>query len=453
MLSEYRQRFSQYHTQVNREDYLYRSGRKDRPETASIVGDYSDLFELSTVADLRSALDETPAYRETERASIQRLIAFALEGNLARRVREISQELEFDDAEDLRAERFEKLHAASRELGYENYLAMRRELRGVDFEIIGAQADRLLAQTESGYVSALAPLLAEEAGVSVDEAKASDLDRLHGFTRFDHFFPRERMLELYRELFYGLGFKPDNQSNVEIDSQNRPRKQRRSFCAPIRVPEEVKLVVNLIGGQENYREFLRVAGRAQHFAWTSQNLYPEFCIGGDPATPEAWGMLLGNLMLDEHWLLGAFGFVDHRRFLHTLSVLRLANVRRNAAQLRFEIEFHAGTLSGMAGPRFAELLTNATRVRFDESEHLRAVSDSFSPASHLRACAFESQFREYLKGRYGRRWWASRKAGETLIDLWNMGQRYTVEELAAMIGMGKLDFDWLISELLRGVEW
>ena len=43
-------------------------------------------------------------------------------------------------------------------------------------------------------------------------------------------------------------------------------------------------------------------------------------------------------------------------------------------------------------------------------------------------------------------------AGETLIDIWNTGRRYTVEELASMIGLGALDFDWLASESLESME-
>ncbi len=452
MLSEYRQRFGEYHTQFNREDYLSRSGRKERREIADLISEYSDLFELSAIADLRAALEELPPRRETERTSIRRLISFALEGNLAARVREISEELDVDEVEGLRAVRFGKLHSASLELGYESYLALRQELRGVDFEKLTAQSSRILSQTENGYVSALAPLIVRETGVSIDEATMADFSRLERFTRFDHFFSRDRMAGIYRELCLAFGFKTDHQSNVEIDFQMRLPKKPDAFCSPIQVPEEVKLVVNLIGGQRNYREFLREAGRAQSFAWTSPNLYPEFRIGGDPATPEAWGMLLENLMLDECWLLGTFGFVENKEFLHDLSVLRLAQIRRHAAKLNYEVEFHAGKLSGKAGRRYVELLSDAARVRFDEEEYLSDLSDSIYPASFLRACAFESQLREYLKEQFGRRWWTSRKAGETLIDLWNTGQQYTVEELAAMIGLGKLDFDWLISELLDGIE-
>jgi hypothetical protein len=76
----------------------------------------------------------------------------------------------------------------------------------------------------------------------------------------------------------------------------------------------------------------------------------------------------------------------------------------------------------------------------------------FASAHSLRARAFESQLREHLKTKFGLRWWASRKVGETLIDLWNTGQRHSVEELASMIGFGAMDFEWLTAELLEGSE-
>jgi hypothetical protein len=97
-------------------------------------------------------------------------------------------------------------------------------------------------------------------------------------------------------------------------------------------------------------------------------------------------------------------------------------------------------------------MTDAARLRFDKTERLRSLDDAFYSADFLRASAFESQMREYLKTRFGVRWWASRNAGETLIDLWNTGRRHTVEELASMIGLGALDFDWLASESLESIE-
>lgn len=495
MLSEYRQRFSDFHTEFHREDYLFRSGRKQSREIARVRGEYSDLFKPSAAAELRAKLEETSEHRETERTGVKRLIAFAAEGALNARAQEVSGEIEdyeanalvdwngrkisfhasaltladepdfalrrdlfarragvIEAAQDLRAERLERLREGAGEMGYENRLAMLRELRGLDYERLAERARGVLSKTEGGYATALGRLLAREAGVSIDDATQADLGFLQRVTRFDHFFPRERMLGVYRELFAALGFNSEKQSNLAIDSEPRPGKQSQAFCSPIRVPDEIKLSVNLTGGQANYREFLRAAGRAQLYAWTSRNLYPEFRLGGDRAVVEAWGMLFENLIADERWLMGTFGFVDNMEFRSALATFRLMAMRQCAARLNYEIEFHSGALTGGAGARYAELMTDAARVRFDGTERLRALDDAFYSADFLRASAFESQMREYLKTRFGLRWWASRKAGETLIDLWNTGRRYTVEELASMIGLGALDFDWLASESLEAIE-
>ncbi len=415
MLSEYRQRFGDYFSELYREDYLFRSGRKERRETTSIISEYSDLFRLSVIDDLRSQLAEVPDSRKTDAQSIRRLIAFAVEGYLSSRVKEIT----------------------ARGLGYDSYLALCRDLRGADYERIAGQANSVLSKTEGNYVSALSSFLPGE--FRIDEPTSADLGYSQLFDRFDHYLPGERILEVYGELFAGLGFKTDQQTNIEIDSVTRPRKQLQTFCSPIRVPGEIKLTLNLMGGQENYRGFLREAGHAQNFAWTSSNLYPEFRIGGDSAL--GWGMLFENLMLDEHWLLTTFGFAESEQFRRAISLFRLMSVRRYGGQLNFEVAYHAGKHSGSAP--YTELSTDSVRMQ--------DLSNSFYSADFLRACAFEAQFREYLKMKFGIRWWSSRKAGEMLIDLWNTGQRFSLEELASMIGLGELDFDWLATELQEGI--
>src|SRR5215475_12468420 len=324
MLSEFRQRFGDFHTELHREDYLFRSGHKQGREIARIRGEYGDLFKPSAIAELRAKLEETSEHRETDRTSVKRLIAFAVEGSLQSRAQEVSDEIEDYEAnalidwqggkvpfrasawtladepdfarrrdlfarqagvieavQDLRAERLEKLRDGARELGYENRLATLRELRGLDYEGLAERARGVLSRTESGYVHALAGLLPRETGVSIDDATQADLGFLQRFPRFDHFFPRERMLGVYRELFAALGFNSEKQSNLAIDSEPRQAKQSQAFCSPIRVPDEIRLSVNLTGGQANYRELFREAGHAQLYAWTSRNIYSEFQLGGD----------------------------------------------------------------------------------------------------------------------------------------------------------------------------
>lgn len=495
MLSEYRQRFSEFHTALHRAEYLFRSGRQAQLDTAPVWSEFSDLFQPSAIAELRAKLTATATHRATERTSIERLLAFALTGNLAANGRELRREIESYEthahiewdgqrinidqaaellgdepdvprrrelaarradvvrgAQDLRAESWAQRQVAASALGYESYLALQRELRGVDFEPLATAASKFLAKTESQYVNTLAPLLAREVGVTLDEATPADLAYLERFTRYDHFFARARMLEIYRALFADLGFKTEKQTNVEIDAAARPHKQRAPFCAPLQVPDEIKLVVNPRGGQANYREFLQATGQAQHYAWTSRQLYPEFRINGDEAIAAAWGLLFANLLLDEHWLLNALGFVESHAFRQMLAILRLIGLRQQAALFNYEVEFHAGELSERAGARYVELLQDAARVRYDEAESLRVLSASLRGGSWLRAAAFEAQLRDHLKTQFGLRWWARRKAGELLIDLWNVGQRHTLEELAALIGLGALDFDSLAAEMIEKIS-
>jgi hypothetical protein len=216
------------------------------------------------------------------------------------------------------------------------------------------------------------------------------------------------------------------------------------------------LVVNpdspLGNGYTFYRDFLQAAAHTQLYAWTSRESHYEFRVPGDPAVAAAWGSLLGQLLHDAGFLVGAFGFPESNEFRHALAVFSLLHARRAAALLQYETELRAGRLAHNAGARFAELLGDGVRVRYDEAEHLRAVEVPFQAAANLRAWAFAAQMREHLKTRYGARWGDSRKAGEMLIDLWNTGQRYTLEELAALVGLGDLDFDWLVSDLLTAIS-
>jgi hypothetical protein len=494
LLDEYRERFAEFSAALNREEYLYRSGRKAVGATARVEADSSDLFTRAAADELRAAYETTESYRETEREAIKLLIASAVKGYLRARVRELTEEIEgyearaavewqgrevgcreagallaaepdalrrrelaarraevVKGAEDLRAERLEKLHAEARALGYENYTAMLGELDGVDYARLAAAVAPLVARTEGAYVSALAPLLAHDAGVSLDEATEADLGRLLRPADFGQFFPPSMLRRVYAETFAGLGIKVEKQSNLELDDEPRPGKRGDAFCAPVRVPDEVKLVLNPAGGPADYQALLREAGRAERFAWTSRGLHPEFRYGGDAATLDCFAFLFNHLVHDEVWLADHLGFTAAGGFLHRLAVHKLLAVRRAAAQLTYEVELHAGQLASGAGARYAELLTDAARVRHDEAGRLRDAGDAMASAARLRAWAFEAQLREDLKTRYGARWWTSRKAGETLIDLWNTGGRYRAEEMAKLIGLGDLSFDWLASDLLRQI--
>ncbi|HEX4945995.1 MAG TPA: hypothetical protein VFZ34_05005 [Blastocatellia bacterium] len=491
-LTEYRLRFRELQSNLNRDRYLYASGQTERSEANHYYAEASDLFTLVALAELQKELDAVASYRETEQAAIQLLLAEARHEHLRLQVRDLTEEIRAYEAQasvrwegevlsaqdvtvflqqqpdarqrhelaarraeitkgsqDLRAERWQKLHDAARELGFENYLRLYSEQRGISYETLAATMQSFLVQTESRYVSALSGSLLRDANVTLEEATAADLPYFRQRARFAQHFPAWELKHAYRETFSGLGILTYQQANLTLSENLRPHFLPGHF--PIHVPDDIKIVYANQDGARSYEAFFHEVGHAQQFAWTSRQLYPEFQYCGDGAVREVFAMLFAGLLSDERWLSDMLSYQESNEFRHLLAVQRLLLLRRYAARLNYEIEFHSGQLTNRAGARYREWLTDVVRVQYDETEHLRDIESGFVVANTLRAAAFEAQLREQLKTKFGSRWWTSRKAGDYLIDLWNTGGRYKAEVMAKMIDLGELSFDWLAEECLANL--
>jgi hypothetical protein len=303
-----------------------------------------------------------------------------------------------------------------------------------------------LSQTEAIYIARLDEALRRDLGLSLDQAERSDAMYLLHLTSFDNKFPPREMLHVYSETMAGLGINVGSQRNIVIDSEARPRKNPRAFCMPITIPDDVRLVIRPVGGQSDYQSLLHESGHAQHFAWASAQLSPEFKYTGDYALTETYAFLFNHLVSDCNWLRDFLGLADPTEFVRSVMLARLVTVRRYVAKLTFERRLHAASeLTGRA-ELYAELQSTSTGFKTPAAEFLFDLDDSFYSASYLRAWAFEVLLREYLKTRFGSRWWASLRAGAFLKEIWETGDRYTADEMAAQIGIGAIDFEPLADE-------
>ena len=66
-------------------------------------------------------------------------------------------------------------------------------------------------------------------------------------------YPSDRMLPALEATLSELGIDLRSQQNVHLDLESRPGKSPRAFCAPIEVPGKVMLVIQPIGGQDDWR--------------------------------------------------------------------------------------------------------------------------------------------------------------------------------------------------------
>lgn len=503
-VSQYREEFAAYSSQIERAHYLYRAGLDEVLHVQPIYDRYGGLFTTGAIESLQQAKADAPAHLETEQVGLRALAGAACIGFLEAQAKDLTDELARCESaahvswegeslaahsvprkianepraasrrelyarwidvvsacDDLRAARFESFHQSSRTLGFASYRALFTEITGTDYEQLARRAEAFLEATDSAYRRALSRVTARELpDVAPDDLQHADFYFFQRMSSLDQFFPAQDVMKTYAAAMGNLGIRAEQQSNIHIDDEVRPRKHPRAACFRIQPPDDVRLLVAPIGGAYDYMTLFHEAGHAQHFGWTSRDLmtqHPEFIFSPDYATTESYAFLFNHLYHDAGWLREhrpGLGAEQARSIVRDLAVLTTHTIRRFCAKLRYEIPLHDSSQvrSENLAATYSALQTEATGFKRSSAHYLSDVDDGFYAGAYLRAWVFEAALREYLRTRYGRRWWASRKAGDELIDLWNTSSRYNVEELARLLGLGELSFDLLADIWIRAMS-
>ncbi len=469
-----------FHQELYREYYLAEGGLKEHLAITPIYDRYAHLFSEQLVrAALTSTRDReeryfaewvTLEYLEnlvkglTERISnaVRRATVewdgrqesyhnlrplMANEQDLARRHRldELERAITARGNPE-RVERLSILHTRAANLGFDGYVTLCDELRGLDLEGLTAQMRTLLEQTQDVFFPLLEELLAK-IGVPIRDAATCDILALFRGSEFDALFPQALMIPALSDTLAGMGIDLARQENLEVDTESRPLKTSRAFCCPIRIPEEVKLVTKPTGGLEDYASLLHEAGHAEHFVHVDADLPISFKRFGDNSVTEGYAFLFQYLLLNRHWLQRVLHLEGSGEYLRLAHFRKLWLLRRYASKLLYEQQLHTA-LQG-AEQRYVSILGDALGVTVHPEGYLADTDDAFYCAQYLRAWIFEVQLQRFLEEQFGAEWFATRGAGEYLIFLWRRGQERPVEELAREMGYDGLAAKYLIQELIE----
>ena len=154
------------------------------------------------------------------------------------------------------------------ELGYPDYKELYSARSGASTTTTCAPSSRGSSPTPTSlYERVMDRLVRERLGVTLAELTFADLPYLW---RADGLRPRLHRRRAWcpslRRTLAGMGIDLDAQPNVHLDTEVRELKSPRAFCAPVRVPDEIYLVVLPHGGQDDYGALLHEAGHTEHFA-------------------------------------------------------------------------------------------------------------------------------------------------------------------------------------------
>jgi hypothetical protein len=473
-LEDYRARAERFLAEHDREYLRHFAGHKRSYDLEAIHARHAELFTRAAVESLRAA-GATAAGEDAAR--LRWLLAFAVEGRLGAATRELDEEIarreaslvldvggaaipfrgateaQMNDAHadrraaveaarlactqsdltPLRVEAWERARAEARALGWRDYASMWGELRALDLGAAAAQAAAFLASGEEEYREGLEAELDRTTGVALADARRSDVPRMVRAADLDEHYPPARLVGSLDETLAGLGIDVRAQPNVHVDVEPRPGKSPRAFCAPVRIPGEVHLVMSPFGGRDDYAALFHEGGHAEHYAHVDPELPFEFRHLGDNSVTEAFAGLFEDLTEDAAWLAAPDGEALAERSL----ARRRYSQRRYAAKLGYELALLG---PGATAADYARALSDATGVAWPAGLWLEDVDPNLYVLCYLRAWVLAERLRRVLRARWGERWFAEREAGAYLRGLWCEGQRRDADELAdALDGGGPLD--------------
>jgi hypothetical protein len=487
-LDSYSERAEKFVSELDREYHLHFSGQQEEYRLEEIYDRHRALFEPEAIASLRERAGDRDDETERRAALLLQLAvggflglaSAAEEAEIARReaqmelqlngeripyrraaseqanepdperraaLQALRLELLDEQINPLHLEALQSSHTLVRELGWNSYADACAELSQIDLEDLAAQARRFVEATDPVYERIMDPELERVLGVRLAAVRRSDLARFFRAPDLDADFPASGLVDSFTRTMAGIGIDLEAQPNVVLDTEDRPTKTARAYCAPVHVPQEVYLVVPRIGGREDYAGLFHEGGHAEHYANVDPTLPAEFRHLGDNSVTESYAFLLEHLTEQPAWLRGVLGAADGDGVVLHARAVKLFFLRRFAAKIAYELELHGGGAELDAMPeRYAQLIGDATRVQWTPTTWLEDVDGGFYVACYLRAWALEAKWRVALRERFGESWFSDPAAGEWLIGLWRRGQRLRADELAAEVLGEQLDLSDLAAE-------
>jgi hypothetical protein len=353
----------------------------------------------------------------------------------------------------IRRERFQRERDITEKLGLApNYNATFELLSGISLSGLKAECEQFLRDTRDLWDDTLPEFTKRILGMDAGDVTRADAVAMFRARDFDAGFPSNRMEESIRRQVNEMGIDPLAAGRVTLDTGEREGKRGRAFCAPVRVPDEVYLVLRPHGGQTDWTTFLHELGHALHFAYMRPDLPFEYRWMGDNSITEGYAMLFDHLMKDAGWLkrYTELGSTQVAPFLRATGFDELHYLRRYCAKLTYEIDLYGGATGWDALPDlYVERLTGATTFRYNVADAFVDVDPRFYAARYLRAWQLQALITETLVERYDVDWWRNPRAGPWICSaLFGEGQRELAHEQAKRVAGKQLSF----APLIRAVE-
>lgn len=317
------------------------------------------------------------------------------------------------------------------EMGFRNRVVMFNELSGIDLYSLDNIMQKFLRETEEVYIRTLSLRAKKKLGLKITDLRKHDIMFLMRAHRFDSYFPKNKMLGNITKFVNKMGIDIKASDNIVFDLDVRTNKSPRAFCSPVKIPNEVYLVIYPRGGEDDYTTFLHELGHALHFANIDSQLEFEYKWYGDNSVTEGFAMSFDHLTMNECWTGNVLGFdsKDNNEYFEHRMLNELIMLRRYAAKIHYEIMLHEdGNLEGKK-ELYSSIFESSTKIKYSPENYLVDVDPNFYCARYLRAWMFQANLHSNMTEKFDENWFEKNESGNLLRDMWSVGQKYNAEEI------------------------
>lgn len=325
----------------------------------------------------------------------------------------------------------------AKSLGYGNLVDLHRAVTGTDARAVGVLAQQILDRTNDLYREVMGWSVRKRLGVALQDARRCDIPYVLAgrFLDYEDAFTAADMLKRTKTFLgrLGLDLTAGGRLSVEVEAPE-PDAPPRAYVGAIRVPSDVRLVLEIGEGQRDWLTFLEALGRALFLAHVDPDAPFEQRALGDPSLDLAHGALFKHLLLDPEWLKKILEFDRPKDYLIMAYLERLYDLRLCAGRTLYDLRLRErGSAEGMEEV-FEGIMRQAIGVRTPRELYLHDVRTALHSVVQLRARLFEPAFTLHLLHYFDEQWWNNPRCGPFLMRQWWSGHRHTVEAQAKDMG-------------------
>ncbi len=377
----------------------------------------------------------------------------ATDGRAERRLLDDARNELLEGVIPLQLDRLSRWREAAEELGYGRYREASERLAGINLEGLLHEARRLVVETEDAYRDHLSFQLRSRLDLGPDEAEGHDADWLGRMNWLDGSWEEGSLVRVVSRDLTDIGLPLRIAGRVTVEHETFPGPGMTACCAPIVVPDRISLLVTPTVTQPGCTALLSEIGKTLHWAYTDGHLPFEYRAVGDLSVVEAHGALFAGLARSRPWTRRVRGFGEEQlnEYLRLAGFVDLYELRRSVGQLQFDLELAGSERPEAMGPRWAELLHEATGLRFDSRAYLERLGQRFGVARRIRSRMLASQLQRELREKFDEDWYRNPRTGPFLGDWFAEGLRCSAVELAARLGQDRLNADALLTSIREGL--